>query len=49
MSTKNPIISAHNQTAAKSNRVMIITVTGKRRNVQELNQTIQGDTNESKV
>ena len=49
MSTKYPIIPVHNQTAAKSNRIMIITVTGKRRNIQELNQTIQGDANESTV
>ena len=43
MSTHNPIIHSpyHNQTAAKINRIKIVTVIGKRRNIQELKHAIQ--------
>ena len=41
--------SVHNQTAVKINRIKIITVIGKRRNIEELNQTIQGGSNKSRV
>ena len=49
MSTQNPIIPVHNQIATKINRIKIITVISKQRNIQKLNQTIQGGTNESSV
>ena len=49
MSTQNPIIPVHNLTLAKITRIKIITVIGKRRNTQELNQTIQGGTNTFRV
>ena len=46
---QNLIIHRKYQIAAKINIIKIITVIRKRRNIQELYQTIQGGTNESTV